>query len=124
MWIAAVLAYDQFLADHKEKPILNFLNNYYRQADLVKAIEWMCGHRLPVTCLRNPNLYVYTAKGSGAMSVLLLNIFMDGIDQPVLQLDGEYKHIRAVNCTATLDGDKVYLSEMQPYSMAAIEVSN
>ena len=119
-----VLAYDQFLADHKEKPILNFLNNYYRQADLVKAIEWMCGHRLPVTCLRNPNLYVYTAKGSGAMSVLLLNIFMDGIDQPVLQLDGEYKHIRAVNCTATLDGDKVYLSEMQPYSMAAIEVSN
>ena len=118
-----VLAYDQFLADHKEKPILNFLNNYYRQADLVKAIEWMCGHRLPVTCLRNPNLYVYTAKGSGAMSVLLLNIFMDSIDRPVLELDGEYRQIRGINCVATLEGNKVYLSELQPYSMAAFEVT-
>lgn len=117
-----VLAYDQFLAEHKEKPILNFLNNYYRQADLVKAIEWMCGHRLPVTCLRNPNLYVYTAKKDGAMSVLLLNIFIDGIDRPVLELDGEYKHIRGVNCVATLEGNKVYLSEIEPYGMAAFEV--
>ena len=117
-----VLAYDQFLADHKEKPILNFLNNYYRQADLVKAIEWMCGHRLPVTCLRNPNLYVYTAKKDGAMSVLLLNIFIDGIDRPVLELDGEYKTIRTLNCTATLEGNKVTLSNIEPYGMAAFEV--
>lgn len=117
-----VLAFDQFFADHKGKPILNFLNSYYRQTDLVAAMEWMCGHRLPVTCLRNPNLYVYAAKDDEAMSVLLLNIFMDSIDQPVLQLDKEYKSIRGLNCKATLKGDKVILSEIEPYGMAAFEV--
>ena len=74
--------------------------------------------------LGNPNLYLYAAESDHAMSVLLLNLHMDCIDRPVLELNREYKHVRGVNCVATLEGDKVYLSEMQPYSMAAIEVSN
>lgn len=117
-----VLAFDYFFTDHKLKQVKNFLHNYYRQAELVAAIQWMCGKKLPVTCLQNPELYIYSAKKGSAMSVLLLNIFMDSIDPVVLELDGEYKTIRTVNCTATLDGNKVTLSELHPYSMAAFEV--
>ena len=88
------------------------------------AVQWLCGKPLPVVCKKNPNLYIYAAKNENAMSVLLLNIHMDSIDRPVLELDRAYKHISGVNCVATLEGNKVYLSEMQPYAMSAFEVSN
>ena len=118
-----VIAFDHFFIDHKAASRRNLLNNYYRQADLFAAIRWMCGKKLPVTCPKNPELYVYTAKKDGAMSVLLLNLHMDSIDPPVLELDQVYTSVKAVNCTATLEGDKVTLSELHPYSMAAFEVT-
>ena len=117
-----VLAVDHFFVDHKGAPRRNFFNNYYRQEEMMQAVKWMCGKKLPVTCKKNPNLYIYAAKNEDAMSVLLLNIFMDSIDQPMLQLDKEYKSIRGLNCKATLKGDKVILSGIEPYGMAAFEV--
>ena len=117
-----VLAMEHLFVVHKSAQRRNFFNNYYRQEDLMAAVEWMCGKKLPVTCKKNPNLYIYAAKSGNAMSVLLLNIHMDSIDRPVLELDGEYKTIRAVNCTATLEGNKVTLSGIEPYGMAAFEV--
>lgn len=117
-----VIAFDHFFTNHGGEPRKNFLNNYYRQADLMAAIEWMCGKKLPVKCPKNPSLYVYTAKKDGAMSVLLLNLHMDSIDPPVLELDKEYTSIKTVNCTGTLEGNRVVLSELHPYSMAAFEV--
>jgi hypothetical protein len=117
-----VLAMDHFFVDHKGAPRRNFFNNYYRQEEMMNAVEWMCGKPLPVTCKKNPGLYIYTAKSETAMSVLLLNIHMDSIEQPVVELDGAYRKIRTVNCTAVLEGNKVTLSELHPYSMAAFEV--
>lgn len=118
-----VIAFDHFFTDHKAYARNNFLNNYYRQADMMATIPWMCGRKLPVTCRKNPNLYVYTAKKGNAMSVLLLNLHMDSIDLPILELDQTYTSIKTVNCAAAVEGDKVTLSELHPYSMAAFEVS-
>lgn len=117
-----VIAFDHFFTDHGCNQRKNFLNNYYRQADLFAAIEWMCGKKFPVKSYKNPELYVYAAKGDGAMSVLLLNIFMDSIEPLTLELDRKYTSIKTVNCNARLEGDRVIISEMQPYSMAAFEV--
>ena len=103
-------------------PTYNFLNNYYRQQDLINGIEWMCNKKLPAKSFKNPNLYIYTAKDNGAMSVLLLNIHLDDIDAPIIELDKIYSDIKFVNCDGKLDGDKVYLSQIRGYGMAAFEV--
>jgi hypothetical protein len=77
---------------------------------------------LPAKSKKNPNLYIYTAKDKNAMSVLLLNVHLDSIDDPVIELDKEYKEIRLVNCKGKIEGNKVYLSDIQGYGMAAFEV--
>lgn len=100
----------------------NYYNNYYRQEQVADATEWIAGKKLPAACLKNPNLYIMTSTDDTSMSVLLMNIFVDEIDNPVITLDREYNHIRFVNCNGKLVGDKVYLSELPPYGFAAFEV--
>ena len=117
-----VIAFDHFFTEHVAAQRKNFLNNYYRQADMTRLVPWLCGKPLPATCPKNPGLYMYTARKDNALSVLLLNVHEDGIDEPVITLDGAYTAIRSVNCTARLEGDRVYLSELHPWSMAAFEV--
>ena len=122
-----VIAFEQFSFYTQSNivsgsPMFNFLNNYYRQEDLINAIEWMCGKSLPAKSRKNPNLYIYTAKDECAMSVLLLNIHLDSIDEPVVELDREYSEIKCINCTGGIDGNKVYLSGIEGYGMAAFEV--
>lgn len=101
---------------------VNYYNNYYRQEQVRDAIEWIGRKKLPAVCLKNPDLYIMTATNDNSMSVLLINAFMDEIDNPVITLDREYKNIRFVNCDGKLAGDKVYLSELTPYGFAAFEV--
>lgn len=101
----------------------NFEVNYYRQADLVNAIEWICGKRLPAVTLKNPNLYLLASKNDSAMSVALANVHLDDVYDPVITLDTSYKNIRFINCTGTLEGDKVYIDHIPPYGFAAFEVT-
>jgi hypothetical protein len=82
----------------------------------------MCGKPLPAKSKKNPNLYIYTAKAQNAMSVLLLNVHLDSIDEPVIVLDKDYSDIKFVNCNGRIEGNKVYLSPIQSYGMAAFEV--
>lgn len=102
--------------------MFNYLNSYYKQDELIKAIEWMCKKSLPAKSKKNPNLYVYTAKDEKSMSVLLLNVHLDSIDDPIVELDKEYNEIKCVNCEGRIVGNKVYLSDIQGYGMAAFEV--
>ncbi|MBQ2707292.1 MAG: hypothetical protein IJF67_03435 [Clostridia bacterium] len=100
----------------------NFLKNYYRQADLAAVIEWIAGKPLPAFAAKHPNLYILASKGNGAMSVALANVHLDDVFAPEIRLDKAYSEIRFVNCTGTLDGDKVTLSDIPPYGFAAFEV--
>ena len=102
----------------------NFEVNYYRQADLVNAIEWICGKRLPAVTLKNPNLYVLASKADSAMSVALSNVHLDDVFDPVITLDKEYTSIRFVNCSGRMEGNKVYLNHIPPYGFAAFEVTS
>ena len=100
----------------------NFEVNYYRQSDLVNSVEWICGKRLPAVTLKNPNLYVLTSKIDSAMAVALANVHLDDVFDPVITLDKPYKSIRFINCTGTLEGDKIYIDHIPPYGFAAFEV--
>ena len=56
------------------------------------------------------------------MSVGLWNIFPDEIFEPIVELDRDYSEIEFINCSGRLEGSRVYLSEMAPYSVAGFEV--
>lgn len=107
---------------YASSPKTNFFANYFRQAQLVKGIEWAGQKKLPAVCLKNPNLYMVVSKNEKAMSVALANIFLDDIYEPVVRLDKEYDEIKFANCTGRLEGDKVYLSDIPPYGFVAFEV--
>jgi len=107
-----------------KNPSRNYFNNYYRQADLIRAIEWLCKKPLPASCPKNPNLYLLASKGeNGAMSVALANVHLDDVFSPTVKLDRAYQSVRGVNCTGVLNGDTMTLSDLPPYGFAAFEVS-
>ena len=78
--------------------------------------------KLPAVCGKNPNLYLLAAKNEKAMSVLIINAFMDEVENPVIVLDKEYGKIKFVNCSGRLKENKIYLSEIPSYGFAAFEV--
>lgn len=99
-----------------------FYNNYHRQQQLFDAIEYVGRKKFPAVCLKNPFLYAMVSKDETAMGVALFNQFEDEILKPEIQLDREYTSISFVNCTGQLEKDKVYLSEIAPFGVAAFEV--
>jgi hypothetical protein len=109
------IAYDLYNIE----TVPNYAFDYYRQVQMVESLQWLCGKRLPAVCSGNPHVYLMTAKKEGEMSVLLLNHFMDELIAPEIRLDRAYSEIRFVNCTGKLDGDKVILSDVMPYGIAA-----
>lgn len=112
------IAYDIY----NNQAVPNYMCDYYRQEQMVDSLQWLCGKKLPAVCLGNPHVYCMTAKQGDRLSVLLVNHFMDELITPVIRLDRTYKTIRFVNCTGTLEGDKVTLTEVMPYGVAAFEV--
>lgn len=100
----------------------NYFNNYYKQEQVIQAIEWAGRKKLPVASYKNPCLYMITAKNADSMAVAVFNIFMDEIPEPVIFLDDEYQRITCLNCTGQIEKNKVCLSEMAPFGFAAFEV--
>lgn len=100
----------------------NFENNYYRQSEIVEAIAWMCGKRLPAVSMKNPNLYILASGNDTAMAVALANIHLDDVLSPQIRLDKSYTQIHFLNCSGKLEGDTVTLSDIPPYGFAAFEV--
>lgn len=77
---------------------------------------------LPAVSLKNPYLYLLSASDKDSMSVLLLNIFEDEIESPEILLNRVCRELECIGCTGGIEGDKVILSELSPYGIAAFEV--
>lgn len=97
--------------------------NYAIQRVLIENLPWTARQPIPAYCAKNPELYVMCAKEDGALSVALFNCFADSLNNPVIELDGEYSRIACVGCSAALDGSRVILtSELHAFSYAAFRV--
>ncbi len=115
-----VLAFDHFFSNENN----NYFNSYYRQSSTVKALEWVGKKSLPAVSFKNPYAYILTSKceSNDEMSVCLFNINKDDILNPEIILDKEYESIKFIGCNGELKGNKVVLSEVPPYGIAAFEV--
>ena len=100
------------------------LRGYARSKQIKDAIETMSGEKLPAYSFGNPDLYIMCKESEGKKAVGLFNIFADGIYDGTVELDKKYKTIEFINCKGELKGDKVKISEIQPFSFAGFEVRN
>lgn len=114
-----------YLCDGTALPNLGgVFNNYAQQLMLSREIEWLCGKKLPVSCPKNPDLYVMCEKNGEKMSVLLLNCFADKILTPKIKLDKKYSSVECAGCEAVLEGDElVFKSDIEAYGFAAFRLS-
>lgn len=98
--------------------------SYCRSKQLAEGIKWLSGKALPAYCFGNPDLYFICKKEKNAMAVGLWNIFADGVNEAVVELDEEYADVRFLNSSGRLEGNKVVLEEIGPFAFAAFEVSS
>ncbi len=98
--------------------------HYARSRQYAEAVKWLSkGAALPAYCYGNPDLYILSKKGAdGSMSVGLWNFCIDWIYDPKIVLDREYKGISFLNCSGSISGNVVTLSDLSPFGFCAFEV--
>ena len=98
--------------------------HYYRQTQLVDAIERLQGHPLPAVCVGNPQLYMICKKNGHSMSVGIWNSFADEVISPTIILDHPYTKVDCYHCQGTIKGNRVHLQEdIPPYGFAFFTVT-
>jgi len=103
--------------------VSNYLRSWCRRRQLMDVIPWLCGKPMPAMLPDAPEAYVLTSVGENSMAVAILNISLDEIIEPVIQLDKVYTKVSCVNCQGVLDKDTIRLDTISPYGFAAFEVS-
>lgn len=112
----AVFTFDVYTAEE------TVFRNYERQKQLIAAIEWLCGKKLPAVCAGNPDLYVLTKKKDKKTAVGLWNFFPDTVCDAKIILPKEIASFRVFGSEGKADGDTLTVSEIPPYGFCAVEV--
>ena len=97
--------------------------HYARAQQYRDNAAWLTrGERLPAFVYGQPDLYLLAKKNTAGdeMAVGLWNFSVDDALDPVVELDGVYTSVEGFRCTATLEGDKVILSDIPAFGFAAI----
>ena len=66
------------------------------------------------------DLYIITKKQDDELSVGLFNLSIDECLDPVVELADSFGSAEFINCSGELKGDKIYLSDLNPYTFSAI----
>ena len=108
------------VADLRAAPIdaTRCFRNYDRQRELYEIGEWIGRKPVSAKILDCPDAYIMLAKDDTETAVGVWNVFEDAIDEPVIELADQPKTIRFVNCTGTVSGNIVRLSEILPFGFA------
>ena len=101
----------------------NLLKHYQRSLQYAQTIKWLSGKALPAYLYGNPALYIQCKESASSLSVGLWNFFADEVIAPVVQLDKAYTSLSCMNCNGRIDGDRVILSDIQPFGFVAFEVT-
>ncbi|MBE7063366.1 MAG: hypothetical protein E7390_06250 [Ruminococcaceae bacterium] len=118
-----VYTFDAYSCRTLDRGCGGMFSGYSRQKRLFSGIEWLCGKRVVASCTGNPWLYMLCKEKENKVAVGLWNFFEDAVFAPTVKLNKAYTHIRFLNCSGTLSGDTVQLSDtLIPYSFAAFEV--
>jgi hypothetical protein len=99
--------------------------HYYRQTQLIDAVDRLQGHPLPAVCVGNPQLYMICKKNGHSMSVGIWNSFADEVISPIITLDRPYTKVDCYHCQGKIVEDQVFLQEdIPPYGFAFFTVTD
>ncbi|MBE6767836.1 MAG: hypothetical protein E7549_02870 [Ruminococcaceae bacterium] len=104
---------------HGELPLLK---QYARGRQIADAVPWLSGKKLPAYVYGHPSLYVQTKEKDGRLAVGLWNFYADTAIEPIVELGKTYSKIACIHCDGRLDGDRVYLNDIAPYTFVGFEV--
>lgn len=96
--------------------------NYCRQSQLIRLLEWLGGKPLPAYCAGEPDLYVLCKSSGGKTAAGVWNLSCDTAS-PIVTFPSNVKSARFIGCTGKLEGTRVTLSPIPPYTFAAVEAS-
>ncbi len=97
------------------------LKQSIRGQQIAKAIVWM-GKKLPAQMLGNPDCYMLCKENERGKAVWIGNFFGDECLNTTVTLDKDYKTVEFINCTGTLDGNKVIIDNIHPYASVGFSV--
>ena len=111
-----VFAYDGTLSH-------NALFRNYERADQLKRALPRLGKQLGFTVCTSPDLYTIAKEGDGKIAVGLWNFSADAVEEPFIELTGEKdsRVVSVIGCEATVEGNRISLSRIEPYGFAAVE---
>ncbi len=112
----AVFTFDAYSADE------TVFRNYERQKQVIDALQWLCGKKLPAVCKGNPDLYILTKQSCNVITVGLWNFFPDRIYDAKIELPGEITVLRLFGAEGKANGSTLTLNEIAPYGFAAAEL--
>ena len=119
---AKFLVYPFELIESKSD-VIGVYESYCRQRQLIEAYELIAGKALPAVCVGHPGLYILCCEGDRKLSVGLWNFFADPIIAPEVKLAKDFSSVRAVNCSCSISGRTVKITEIPAFSFAFFEVS-
>jgi len=92
--------------------------SYAKARQLIRAAEYVGRKSLPAKCTPSPDAYLMCKKDEKSMSVGLWNMNEDKILNHEIETDKEYKNVRFINVSGTVNGNKITLSTVYPYEFA------
>ncbi len=99
-----------------------FYRNYMRGRQIAALLPRLSGEQLPAFCGGNPDLYLMAKESEQGMAVGLWNFHADSVFAPKVVLKKEYKKIRFIRCSGSLEGNVVTLSELAAFGFCGFEV--
>ena len=94
--------------------------SYARSGQIARAVKLMTGKSLPAYSYGNPDFYIMAKRDSKGLTVCLFNIFADAAENPVIELDEEYKEAEFFGCTGKISGNRIFLSDIAPFAFAGL----
>jgi len=102
------------------KPIddTTFFRNYNRQKEMYENAEWIGGAPLDAKIVGHPDAYIMTARDENEVAVGVYNLYLDSMDEPVVELPAVPASVEFVQCEGRVEDNKVYLSDIPAYGFA------
>ena len=98
-------------------------HSYLLQSALSDGVEWISQKKLLVSCKGHPALYIMCKRNGKKLTVGLFNCFEDEIYTPEVKLDKCYTSMEFVNSSGTLNGDRITLDDIPPFSFTVFTLT-
>lgn len=97
------------------------ISGNYRKQQLFETLEKF-GADFPICKTDAPFLYMIAKSDENELSVYIMNTYEDSVINPEVITGEGYSRVETCNCSAEICGNKVVLSDINPYGFAAFTV--